>query len=159
VSKSSQDKIGKFIAIDCEMVGIGPEGKESALARVSIVNFNGRVIMDKYVRTMERVTDYRTHVSGITPHHLANGHDFSTIQKEVAEIIKDRIIIGHAIKNDLTALLLEHPRRLIRDTAKFKPFRQLTSGRTPSLRALAEHYLKKQIQSGQHCSVSESTLS
>jgi RNA exonuclease 4 len=55
------------------MVGVGPEGEESALARVSLVNYNGAVLMDEYVKPMERVTDFRTAVSGITPKHLVSG--------------------------------------------------------------------------------------
>ena len=41
-----------------------------ALARVSIVNYNGHTIYDKFVRPIDRVTDYRTWVSGVTPHNL-----------------------------------------------------------------------------------------
>lgn len=55
------------------MVGVGPEGKESALARVSIVNYYGNVILDKFVLPREKVVDYRTHVSGITREILKNG--------------------------------------------------------------------------------------
>lgn len=65
--------MGKYVAIDCEMVGVGPDGETSALARVSIVNFHGAVVLDTYVKPMEKVTDYRTFVSGITPKHLVNG--------------------------------------------------------------------------------------
>lgn len=63
-------RLGKYVAIDCEMVGVGPNGEDSALARVSIVNFNGAVLLDAYVKPLEKVTDYRTHVSGIEPKHL-----------------------------------------------------------------------------------------
>lgn len=55
------------------MVGVGPDGEESALARVSLVNYNGAVLMDDFVKPQERVTDFRTAVSGITPKHLVNG--------------------------------------------------------------------------------------
>ena len=33
--------VGRYLALDCEMVGVGPEGREDALARVSLVNFDG----------------------------------------------------------------------------------------------------------------------
>jgi RNA exonuclease 4 len=55
------------------MVGVGPDGVESALARVSIVNFFGHPVLDKFVKTKERVTDYRTEVSGITPTLMKQG--------------------------------------------------------------------------------------
>ena len=55
------------------MVGVGPEGSESTLARVSIVNYHGAVILDQFVRPRERVTDYRTWVSGVREEDLRNG--------------------------------------------------------------------------------------
>src|SRR5579871_6511804 len=58
---------GRYVAIDCEMVGTGPEGTEDMLARVSIVNFFGQVLLDAYVRPSGRVTDWRTKFSGIRP--------------------------------------------------------------------------------------------
>lgn len=73
VSDFMNFRLGKYVAIDCEMVGVGPEGEESALARVSLVNYNGAVLMDEYVKPQERVTDFRTAVSGITPKHLVDG--------------------------------------------------------------------------------------
>jgi RNA exonuclease 4 len=64
---------GKYIALDCEFVGVGPGGTESALARVSIVDFNGRVVLDTFVKTAERVVDYRTWVSGVREKDLTDG--------------------------------------------------------------------------------------
>jgi RNA exonuclease 4 len=55
------------------MVGVGPNGAESALARVSIVNYSGGVVLDEYVRPQEPITDYRTWVSGIRPEDMVNG--------------------------------------------------------------------------------------
>lgn len=59
--------------MDCEMVGVGREGKESMLARVSIVNQHGHCVYDEYVKPMEEVIDYRTKVSGIRKHDLEKG--------------------------------------------------------------------------------------
>ena len=64
---------GKYLAIDCEMVGLGINGSESSLARVSIVNFHGAAVLDAYVGQKERVVDYRTRWSGIRPKDIANG--------------------------------------------------------------------------------------
>lgn len=38
--------VDKIVALDCEMVGVGPSGYRSVLARVSIVNGQGDVLMD-----------------------------------------------------------------------------------------------------------------
>ena len=55
-------KITRAVAIDCEMVGVGENGKDSVLARVSLVNQFSDCIYDKYVMPTETVTDYRTKV-------------------------------------------------------------------------------------------------
>lgn len=59
--------------MDCEMVGVGPKGEDSILARVSIVNQFGKCVYDKYVKPTEKVTDYRTAVSGIRPQNINTG--------------------------------------------------------------------------------------
>lgn len=63
----------KALALDCEMVGVGPKGEESIAARVSIVNQYGKCVYDKYIKPTEPVTDYRTAVSGIRPENLKQG--------------------------------------------------------------------------------------
>lgn len=60
------------LAIDCEMVGVGPF-KEDALARVSIVNEFGYCLYDKFVKPKLPVTDYRTEFSGVREEDLKNG--------------------------------------------------------------------------------------
>lgn len=64
---------GRYIALDCEMVGVGPEGAESSLARVSLVNFHGAIQLDVFVRQRERVVDYRTEFSGVRPQDMVYG--------------------------------------------------------------------------------------
>jgi DNA polymerase III, epsilon subunit and related 3''-5'' exonucleases len=145
-------ELTKAIAIDCEMVGIDT-GKDNMLARVSLVNKHGNCIYDKYVLPSEPVVDYRTSVSGIRPKDLRNGEPFETVQKEVAEILRNKTLVGHALRNDLKVLYLSHPKKAIRDTSRYKRFRQITNGRTPSLRKLADELLGVKIQQGEHDSV------
>lgn len=61
-SKKQANKLTKFIAMDCEMVGIGYEGGDHMLARVSLVNKFGDCIYDKFVKPREEVVDYRTKI-------------------------------------------------------------------------------------------------
>lgn len=149
---------GKYIAMDCEMVGVGPDGVQSALARVSLVNFHGGVLLDEYVKPIERVTDYRTHVSGIEPHHLKNASSLATVQEKVWSLLQGKILIGHSLKNDFKALLLEHPRRMTRDTSKFRPFRRISRGKSPSLKRLAKEFLGIDFQSGSHDSADDARV-
>lgn len=166
---------GKYIGLDCEMVGThsitplsvpahnqSPTGpaEYSILARVSIVNYAMQPLYDVYVLPPPGVTisDYRTRWSGITPWHLNPDNaatapkPFEVAQAEVAALLKDRVLVGHALKNDLEVLGLSHPRRDIRDTSRHAPFRALSSatpggkGRTPGLKKLAQEVLGWKIQ-------------
>ncbi|OWM81428.1 RNA exonuclease 4 [Punica granatum] len=135
------------LGMDCEMVGVG-EGNKSALGRVTLVNKWGNVVYDEFVRPMDRVVDFRTHISGIRPRDLRKAKDFQVVQKKVAELIKGRIIVGHALHNDLKVLLLSHPKEDIRDTSQYQPFHK--EGRRKALRHLAAEFLNVTIQNGEH---------
>ncbi|NWU83782.1 REXO4 exonuclease, partial [Onychorhynchus coronatus] len=153
VKENASDGLTKAVAMDCEMVGVGPKGEDSIVARVSIVNQFGKCIYDKYVKPTEKVTDYRTAVSGIRPQNIKKGEDFKTVQKEVADILKGRILVGHALKNDLKVLFLDHPQKKIRDTQRYKPFKQRVKNSRPSLKLLCEALLNVKVQTSEHCSV------
>lgn len=73
----------KCVAIDCEMVGTGPRGRVSELARCSVVSYHGEVLYDKYVRPEMPIVDYRTRWSGITRQHMRKAIPFQVAQKEV----------------------------------------------------------------------------
>lgn len=135
------------------MVGLGPKGSESSLARVSIVNYHGHVVLDRFVRQREAVTDYRTWVSGIRPQDLEDAPTFIQVQREVAALMTGKIVIGHALSNDTRALMLSHPRHEIRDTSTYKPLQQLAGTKRPSLKTLARLVLGIDIQAGEHSSV------
>jgi RNA exonuclease 4 len=159
-SVEADAKLTKAIAIDCEMVGVGEDGRDSILARVSLVNQLNQCIYDKFVQPTEHVIDYRTHVSGVRADDLkkSNGAEkFEVVQREVAEMIKDRILVGHAIHNDLKILFLDHPKKKLRDTQRCKLFRKLkpSLGGIPSLKNLAQALLGVSIQCGEHSSVQD----
>jgi DNA polymerase III epsilon subunit-like protein len=145
---------GRFLAMDCEMVGVGPEGSESTLARVSIVNFHGVTVLDQFVRPREKVTDYRTWVSGVREEDLRHAPTFAVVQKEVADLIEGRVLIGHALTNDTQVLLLSHPWAMTRDTAHYAPLQGLARTKKPGLKTLAKLVLGVDIQGGEHSSVS-----
>lgn len=158
----------RYIAIDCEMVGVGTEGKKSALARASVVNWDGAVLLDTFVRVEERVTDFRTHVSGVRPKniHVTNESAMSheDCRDAVGKLLHNKILVGHALKNDLSVLMLAHPRSEIRDTAKYKPFMRATgrSGgklRPRKLRDLVLEHLgmKIQVEGEAHCSIDDAS--
>ena len=104
------------------MVGVNHGGKDSILARASIVNQFGHCIYDKYVKPTDKVTDYRTEVSGIRPQDIKDGEDFKKVKKEISDILKGRILVGHSVHHDLKVLYIKHPKEMTRDTSSYKPF-------------------------------------
>jgi RNA exonuclease 4 len=113
-----------YFAVDCEMVGVGMGGIDSALARVSVINWNNEIVLDTYVKVEQEVTDYRTFVSGIRPEHIEceSAMPLAQVQTLVATILRGKILIGHALENDLKVIGLQHPWSDIRDTAQYAPF-------------------------------------
>uniref|UniRef100_A0A6U3UEZ7 RNA exonuclease 4 n=1 Tax=Ditylum brightwellii TaxID=49249 RepID=A0A6U3UEZ7_9STRA len=153
--KIPPEEKAKYVALDCEMVGIGTDGKTSCLARASLVDWYGNVLLDTFVLVPDRVTDFRTHVSGIKAKHIKETNQNAMTPKDcrmkVGAILKNKILVGHALRNDFAALMMNHPAADIRDTAKYKPF-MVSRGRNGGklrprkLRDLTKQFLKRDIQ-------------
>ncbi|CAI5442117.1 unnamed protein product [Caenorhabditis angaria] len=129
-----------IFGMDCEMVytKLGP-----AIARVSICNLSGDVVMDTLVKPPGEILDANTLYSGLTKEQIEKEAKISLEEchQEMFKYINEKtILIGHSLESDLKALRLSH--LTIIDTAiacqsgKFKP----------SLRTLAQKYLQKSIQ-------------
>lgn len=143
----------KYVGLDCEMVGVGPDGARSVLAQVVLVDFLGRITYLSYVAPSEPVTDYRTAVSGIRPEHVRDAPAFDVVQREVARLLEGKVIVGHGLENDMKALLLSHSWKHVRDTAKYRPFCRPTRAghvRPRRLKHLSAEHLGVVIQTGEH---------
>lgn len=164
-SAGAVSRTGNHVALDCEFVGSKkPNGSEiSVLARVSVVNYFGTVLMDDFVKPDpdQRITDFRTWVSGITPKdilHNPNAITYKDAVKKVADLIHERTLVGHALSQDLKVLQLTHPQLLIRDTSLNPYFKKQAGVRgraKPSLKKLTALLLNETIQTGQHSSVED----
>ena len=92
------------------------------------------------------------HVSGVRSAHMARARPFKLVQGEVARLLDGRILVGHALSNDLKALMLTHPKHMMRDTALYAPLRRSAGLHTQphALRHLAREHLGMVIQTGEH---------
>lgn len=118
------DKKPCTIALDGEMVGVGVDGIESRLARLSIVDCQQNIRLDVYVQVDEEVTDYRTHVSGIASHHLLVSNGAIPLSDVVDRIVTSGWfdgsikVVGHSLENDFKCIGIEPPEHAVRDTTR-----------------------------------------
>jgi len=158
-----QEVKDRFIAIDCEMVGVGYKGQRSSLARVCLVDWDGNLVLDLYVKQWQDVRDYRTFVSGITEEQLTSDSavTLDECRRIVQEKVKDKILVGHALKNDLSALKISHMWEQLRDTGKYEPFMKVRFDDgilwPRKLKDLAKEKLGKNIQrpGRPHCPIED----
>ncbi|KAA1466430.1 ribonuclease H-like protein [Dentipellis sp. KUC8613] len=157
----ASDTALEMAALDCEMV-YSTGGFR--VARVSVVDGNGKEVFDELVRMDEgvEVVDFNTRFSGLTPQLYAESArlPLSAIRRALDALIsEDTILMGHALDNDLRALRMVHSRCV--DTAII--FGRL-DGRggvwRRALRDLTKEHLGRSIQTGDgssgHSSVEDS---
>lgn len=146
---------GNIVALDCEMVATR---SGSALAQCSILSYKGEVLFHNYIRPVDLIVDYRTRWSGILPLHMKSAMPHQLAVNQIKKILEDKICVGHDLCHDFSVLGISFMRSHVRDTAHFKPLRTLAglvSNQNPSLRNLARHLLKREIQTGCHNSLED----
>ncbi|RMZ85099.1 hypothetical protein DV738_g70, partial [Chaetothyriales sp. CBS 135597] len=136
----------EVLSLDCEMV-LTTDDKYS-LARISVLNWLGKTVLDKFVRPQLPIKDYFTQFSGITPEILKNvTTTLEEIQNDMLSLLTpSTILVGHSLESDFNALKMTHP--FVVDTTLLYPHPRGLPLRS-SLRFLTSKYLKREIQGGQ----------
>ncbi|EGW35160.1 uncharacterized protein SPAPADRAFT_58364 [Spathaspora passalidarum NRRL Y-27907] len=156
----ARDDESHIYAIDCEFC---KAGTQQVLTRASLIDFEGNVVFDEFVKPAQEITDYVTRYSGITEEIL---RDVTTTLEQVQQLFIDKIsandiLVGHSLESDLEVLKIKHNR--VVDTAIVYDHNRGPPAK-PSLRWLAQKYLDQKIQSGEdtgegHSSVEDAKAS
>lgn len=131
-----------IFAFDCEMC-YTTSGFE--LTRITVVNFDEKVVYDSLVKPDSEVVDYNTTYSGITAEQLDN---VKTNLREVQAVLlsmfhADSILIGHSLESDMKVVKLLHNK--IVDTSMLFPHK-MGFPKKRALKTLCIENLKKIIQ-------------
>ena len=110
-----------IVAMDCEMVGVGLSGTTSVLDAAVLWT------MKAMYCTTSTCGPWKSHgFSDPRQWHslssLRKAVPFAQCLKEVSKVMQDKIVVGHALKNDFQALMFTPPKHLIRDTAYYRPY-------------------------------------
>lgn len=106
---------------------------------------DGESLLDQFVKPEERIVDYLTEYSGITPEIMAETTcSLRRAQKYVRRLVDHNVIlVGHSMENDLQALKIAHPycvdTAILYDSFRGPPHK-------PALRYLTSRFLKRKIQ-------------
>ncbi|CCE85493.1 Piso0_005090 [Millerozyma farinosa CBS 7064] len=135
----------RIFSLDCEFC---KSATQKVLTRASLVNFEGEVVFDTFVKPDEEIIDYVTKFSGITPELLEGvSTTLEDVRNKLLSIISSSdVLIGHSLESDLNILKIKHP--TIVDTALCYDHTRGPPSK-PSLKWLSKKYLQRDIQQGE----------
>ena len=97
-------------------------------------------------------------MSGIRPGDLVHAPTYESLQPTIHALLKGKILVGHAVYNDLKFVGHRHPYEDVRDTSLYYPMRQRMGigreGEYPGLKKLYKEVFGEDIQVNEHCPVS-----
>jgi len=153
----------RILFLDCEFVGgykeLNKQGKwkgTSLLASISIIRYSGDIILNTRVTPTKKIKSYVKWITGFTPQDLRNKRRDIEIIKEVQDLVRGRILVGHDLTSDLEVLEINRKSLLgIRDLSTSIVLKEKMDCDNDRLKLdnVAEKLLGKTVLNahGQHC--------
>jgi len=146
-------ELSKMIFMDCEWVySVGCEGPCQDVVSVALVDISGNVVyQSSNIAPRGVVYNYVTEITGYSIRSQYN-EVFFEVKNKVQEIIRDKIVVGHSVINDL------HAMGLYVEGMKYRDISILFTPRTVSLQHLFLYAFGVAIQVGRSHSPIEDAL-
>lgn len=98
-----------MFGVDCEMCRTSAHVNE--LTRISIINEDHKSIYETLVCPQNKIVDYLTQYSGITPEMMRNvTKTLVQVQQDIRNLLpSDAILVGQSLHSDLMAMRMMHP--------------------------------------------------
>lgn len=150
----------KVYGLDCELIHT-LNGLE--VARVSLVDMKGKVVLDTFVLPVYEVISYNSTFSGVTEKDMENAISLEACRLQLFQFINSAtLLVGHSLESDLKALRLIHHNVI--DTSvlfsikRYDTYKRQTTIVKKSLQTLAMQMLGKVIQTEKcgHSSIEDS---
>ncbi|KAL4258525.1 Ribonuclease H superfamily protein [Pleurotus pulmonarius] len=140
----------RYVSVAAQVVYIGVHTETHKpipmVARVSMTDYRGNILLDTYVRPTHIVTEYRSSATGLQCEHLAAAPAFEDVQRRVYGLIKNKVLVGHSLWLFLSVLGLKHPTIHTRDLALFLPLRRrLKTSKAVNLSLLVHHFMGRNV--------------
>ncbi|KAJ3212164.1 hypothetical protein HK099_007795 [Clydaea vesicula] len=131
-----------LIALDCEM-SYTTQGME--LTRVTIVNFEKKILFDEIIKPESEILDSNQRYSGLTRKNIECARlKLADVQNKLDELAdEETIIVGHGLENDFKVLRLMHNNVIDTSVLFLHPKAPVYKY---SLKFLAQKYLQRSIQ-------------
>lgn len=106
------------VFIDCEMANfMQADGNQaSQVIALTILTYEGKILFSKYMKPNAQIQDPGTAIHGIRLDEIMTAIPVDKIRNCIERLLKDKVIIGFAVRNDINVKKFRHQFFLLKKT-------------------------------------------